>query len=219
VLDQSWIGHNLVGAWGAAAPDAAGRGGGIYVGVGNGTITNCTVAGNPAAEAGAIGTQGYLDVTHATIARNAATRGGALRQFDIGTTYLENSIVGENSPANCFGTLPTDLGHNLETSNSTCTPLGDYDAGVNLEPPGYYGGPTRSMPPLPTVSPSRVAPLSESTLTSAVCCDRSWRRSTSARSSWRAVAPGRSTRAALPATPTHATWTATRGSISPTSTA
>jgi hypothetical protein len=43
-------------------------------------------------------------------------------------------------------------------------------------------------------------------------------RPTCARSSSRGVAPGRNTRVASPATPTHATSIATRGSTSPTST-
>ena len=77
-LDRSWVGHNLVGAWGAA-PGANGRGGGINLEVsGQSTVTNTTIEGNLAAAAGAIGTQGPVDITHATIARNASTRGGAL---------------------------------------------------------------------------------------------------------------------------------------------
>lgn len=148
LLDQSWIGHNLVGAWGAAAPDASGLGGGLYFAVGENEIINSTIEGNLAADDGAIGTQGYLDITHATIARNRSTRGGALLGIDIGTFRLWNTIVGENVPANCGPIVLFEPGPNLETSDSSCN-IGGFDASVSLEPLGYYGGPTRTMPPLP----------------------------------------------------------------------
>jgi hypothetical protein len=147
-LDRSWVGHNLVGAWGAA-PGGNGRGGGIYLEVsGQSTVTNTTIEGNLAAAAGAIGTQGLVDITHATIARNASTRGGALHAYDAGSFFLANTIVGENTPANCSGKLPLWIGTNLETSNESCL-LDWYVLAGQLDALGYYGGPTRTIPPLP----------------------------------------------------------------------
>lgn len=147
-LDQSWIGHNLVGAWGSA-PDGKGRGGGVYLAARDrSSMTNTTIEGNLAAAAGAIGTQGIVDVTHVTIARNASTRGGALHAYGAGVFYLANTIIGENTPANCSGTLPFWAGNNLETTNESCL-LDWYTMAVQLDALGYYGGPTRTIPPLP----------------------------------------------------------------------
>jgi hypothetical protein len=157
-LRQSHVGHNLVGAWGAAAPDASGLGGGLFVGTGGGAVTNVTIEGNLAADAGAIGTQGDLDITHATIARNASTWRGALRQLDGGVAYLANTVVGENEPANCFGHPPPFvLFGNVETSAGVPPAANSCQLGENtflsvLAPLGYYGGPTRTMPPKPDLS-------------------------------------------------------------------
>jgi predicted outer membrane repeat protein len=51
-LDRSWVGHNLVGSWGAPLPDL-GRGGGVALFAGfDAGITNSTIEGNLAARGG-----------------------------------------------------------------------------------------------------------------------------------------------------------------------
>ena len=152
-LEQSHVGHNLAGLWGATAPEATGLGGALFVGAGGGTVTNATIEGNLAADASAIGTQGDLAITHATIARNRSTWRGAVRQLDGGVASLMNTVIGENQPANCFGYPPPFvLFANVETGSGalpapdSCQ-LGNSTYHVILAPLGYYGGPTRTMPP------------------------------------------------------------------------
>ena len=153
VLDQSWIGHNLLGFWGAPAPDPGGIGGGLFVSGSESTITNTTIEGNLAADGGGLGINGEVAIYHATIARNGAeARGGALYRFGGGSqTSLQNTIIAENSPANCTGLLPTSLGHNLGGDPSCTLAAGgdSEDIDPQLGALGNYGGPTRAIPPLP----------------------------------------------------------------------
>ena len=75
ILDRSWIGHNLVGSWGAPAPIEFGVGGGLFIGGDDddaSVITNTTIEGNLAGAGGAIANNADVTITHATIARNGA---------------------------------------------------------------------------------------------------------------------------------------------------
>ena len=117
------------------------------------TITNTTIEGNLAADGGGLGINGEVAISHATIARNGAeARGGALYRFGGGSqTSLQNTIIAENSPANCTGLLPTSLGHNLGGDPSCTLAAGgdSEDVDPQLGALGNYGGPTRAIPPLP----------------------------------------------------------------------
>jgi hypothetical protein len=153
LVDRSWIGHNLLGSWGAAAPSPGGIGGGLFVSGIENAITNSTIEGNLATDGGGLGVNGEVTLTHVTVARNGGQPGGAaLRQFGGGAdTRLQNTILAENAPANCSGLPFVSLGHNL-SSDASCGLAGGgdiEDVDPQLDALGNYGGPTRTIPPMP----------------------------------------------------------------------
>ncbi|MEO7099166.1 MAG: right-handed parallel beta-helix repeat-containing protein [Luteolibacter sp.] len=99
------------------------------------TIQNSTFTGN---SGGAVYfSNGSLSINHATISGNTATSsGGGI--FSLDPFSLQNSIVAGNtapSAPNISGTFTGS--HNLTSGSPRLAPLGD------------YGGPTKTMPPVP----------------------------------------------------------------------
>ena len=222
-VDQSWIGHNLAGSWGAgSSPALGGIGGGAWLGVGDHVVTNTTIEGNLAQDGGGVGSSSLngVSMTHVTIARNRATNdGGGIFLFGDPEVELENVILAENEPSNCGGfNLPESASQNLADDESCqISGFGDVeDTDAQLGTLGYYGGfdalPFRRCP---GARPSRPAAMPGSMSTSAAWPVHSRRSSTRGRSSWWADAPRRNTRVASSRSPRAATSTATAGSTSP----
>jgi hypothetical protein len=94
-----------------------------------------------------------IALTHVTIARNRATfDGGGIFLFGDPEVELENVILAENEPSNCGGfKLQESASENLADDNSCqLSGFGDVDdTDAQLGTLGYYGGFTRSIPPLP----------------------------------------------------------------------
>ncbi len=124
------------------------EGGGIFNG-GTLTLTNSTVSGNSAGNGGGISNLGgTLTLTNSTVTGNSGAFGGGIRNG--ATATLKNTIVANNSPADCFGTI-TSLGHNL-SSDATCAfaAPGDLNnTSPQLGPLANNGGPTETHALLP----------------------------------------------------------------------
>ena len=124
---------------------SAASGGAIYSRVGTLTLTRCTLTSNSATgQAGAVWIDiGTGNLVHSTVAGNSSVFFGAgivLSPGQSGTLDLRHSIVAGNSgSSNIF----TTAGHNVFLASSLTS--GD----PMLAPLGDYGGPTRTMPPLP----------------------------------------------------------------------
>jgi hypothetical protein len=151
-VDQSWVGHNLLGVWGAASPEPSGLGGGMFVSGSGNAIVNTTLEGNLATGGGALSTNGAVTITHATIARNGAEPGGGAMHHFGSTAQLDfrNTILAENLPVNCSSPLAfVSLGHNLDDDGSCgLAAAGDLVANAQLGALGNHGGPTRTILPL-----------------------------------------------------------------------
>ncbi|WP_367873632.1 M6 family metalloprotease domain-containing protein [Luteolibacter sp. Populi] len=103
-------------------------GGGIYH-RGQLVLTECTVAANGANDWGGIGNDGGdLTLRHSIVAGNF---GFEDEPSDIG------GLVGTQSPDNLLGTTTNTVGYTGMVANARLAPLGN------------YGGPTRTMPPMP----------------------------------------------------------------------
>ncbi len=123
---------------------------------GTATFTNTTIAGNSGSSGNAATLYNYsgtMTITNSTIASNTATVGGGI-VINTGTVLANNSIIEGNtglaSDPNVYLVGGTFLGdpYTLYSLN-TATPA--YTAAtLNLAPLGYYGGPTQTMPALPT---------------------------------------------------------------------
>lgn len=120
-------------------------GNGIYNG-GTLNINNSTVTGNNGAgfPGGAIYSSATVKINNTTVSGN--TGGGGI--VGDGTATIENSIVANNSPSNCFSGTVTSNGYNLSSDN-TCNFNGPGDLN-NTNPLlgtfGNYGGPTQTVP-------------------------------------------------------------------------
>lgn len=121
--------------------------GGAIVNFGRADIINSTFAGNRAANGGALaGLDGVLRVIHATVHDNAAESGAAV--WSAAELLLANSILSGSSAQQCFNTGPLSPAstHNLiQGGHDGCG-----DAMLTSDPrlgaPGYYNGPTLTMP-------------------------------------------------------------------------
>jgi len=118
-------------------------GGGIY---NNGfgatvTISNSTLSGNSAGVyGGGIYNVGTVTISNSTLSGNSAPGGGSLANFNAAS--VKNSIVGNSSGGNCYGTI-TASGANLDTDGScrsisftTVTPAQLNLGPLALNPPG-----------------------------------------------------------------------------------
>lgn len=84
-------------------------GGGLYIASGTATITNTTISGNSADEAGALYNAGDSRLTHATVVFNSAADTGGI--VDDATLQLYNSILADNEGGDCAGTLNGLIGN------------------------------------------------------------------------------------------------------------
>ncbi|MBL9115081.1 MAG: hypothetical protein JNJ83_08735 [Verrucomicrobiaceae bacterium] len=136
---------------------ANGDGGAIFNFSGTLTLTQCTLSGNSASiSGGAIHNSSTLTLTQCTLSGNSASSdGGAISS--LGSLTLTNSIVAGNTAAlggpdiSRFGAITT-IGVNLLSSlvNSGLSAGPSVLVGAPLLAPlGSYGGPTKTMPPLP----------------------------------------------------------------------
>jgi M6 family metalloprotease-like protein len=121
------------------------------------TLTSCTLAGNTANVGGAIDGDGTSTVRlySCTVSGNHADDKGGGIEETTGTLQLENSIVAGNSAENSApdikcSSINIQGGVNLISSTNG---LGGSFAGLVAAPGlaglGNFGGPTRTMPPLP----------------------------------------------------------------------
>jgi hypothetical protein len=104
-----------------------------------------------------LGSSGAVAVTHATIARNRASSsnpfngGGVASEDEVEEEAAVNTVLAENLPTNCGQWGLDSAGHNL-ADDASCGLGGPGDLeGVDaqLGPLGDFGGPTRSILPLP----------------------------------------------------------------------
>ena len=118
------------------------QGGGIYVaGASLVTISNSTITGNKCSDPYGNGAQG-----------------GGLYIYGgtgVGPVSLTDTIVAGNTATTYpdeFGTY-TDNGGNIAPASNSSNGQAPYStATILLAPPGYYGGPTQTMPPLPQLA-------------------------------------------------------------------
>src|SRR5229473_1567528 len=117
-------------------------GGGILNGSGaRVTISNSTLSGNSAGVyGGGIYNNGTVTISNSTLSGNSAPGGGSLANFNAAS--VKNSIVGNSSGGNCYGTI-TASGANLDTDGScrsisftTVTPAQLNLGPLALNPPG-----------------------------------------------------------------------------------
>ncbi|MCB9175695.1 MAG: hypothetical protein H6648_00940 [Caldilineae bacterium] len=121
------------------------NGGAIYQYVDTTILSNSTMSGN-VADFGGSGM--YINagsglMTNVTVADNS---GGFGAIFSNDVIQLRNSLVGNNAPSSCFGTV-TSAGHNLDSGN-TCSfdEVGDMtNTNPRTLPMGEYGGLTRTI--------------------------------------------------------------------------
>lgn len=138
-----------------------GSGGGIKHNFGELALVNCTIAANEAWDFGAgIFSQAVIRVESCTISGNTdAWEGGGIYVDpdgwgSEGHLTLVNSIVAgndaEEAGPDLRGPIDAELGVNLlGTTDGVTTPFAGIVADPLLAPLGDYGGPTRTMPPLP----------------------------------------------------------------------
>lgn len=118
----------------------ANAGGGIHLVTGELNLNNSTLAGNSAGNGGAIinGPTTALTINNSTLAGNSATNAGGGIYNNLGTVRLTNAIVAGNTARTNANISGPSLGaNNLTNGNPMLAPLGN------------YGGPARTMPPLP----------------------------------------------------------------------
>jgi len=143
-------------------------GGGIYNG-GNLTITDSTLSGNTAslsgcttfcfADGGGVFNGGTLTITNSTLSGNSASTSGCT--FDCvadgggidnqgGNLTVGATIVANSTGGNCYGTVTTDLGYNLEDDAGASCGFSSTDNDIvgenpDLGPLQNNGGPTDTM--------------------------------------------------------------------------
>ena len=126
-------------------------GGGIDDSDGGTTVlVNSTVADNSATTGGGIDLQaaGIISLTNDTIAENSATTGGGIYAQAGASVTIGNTIVASNTD-DVSGAL-TSNGNNLigNTAGSSGWVSSDLlNESPSLEPLGFYGGDTETMPP------------------------------------------------------------------------
>jgi len=149
---------------------AAMDGGGIYDEVGL-TIKQSTLSGNSSVAGGALYSKGLVTISQSTVAGNHATSGGGIYAGDM---VMDQCTVAGNDASNgggifLLGPQIWSLANSIVAGNTSSdnqnihiligivpSPPFVY-SGVNitggnplLAPLGNYGGPTQTMPPLPT---------------------------------------------------------------------
>jgi hypothetical protein len=131
-------------------------GGGINNDRGTTTVNNCTLTANSALLGGAVfNYSATLTLNHSTLIANQASYGGGIGEQFVNTLTLQNTIVASNSSDILGGTASASSSYNLIGTGGS----GGLVDGANhnlvgvanpgLAPLGDYGGPTRTMPPLP----------------------------------------------------------------------
>jgi len=137
-INQSTLYGNIATEWGGA----------VY-GIGSEvTLNQCTVSGNDAQSGGGLYISSVLTLKHCTVSANHANQGGGvLLLAPMEPWSLVNSIIAGNTSSDNtnfriiigFSPLPPILaGINITSGNPLLAPLGN------------YGGPTLTMPPLPS---------------------------------------------------------------------
>jgi CSLREA domain-containing protein len=151
----------------AVSGSSAGDGGGI---ANDGTLTvyNSTFSGNTAIYGGGIFNGATLVVNYSSFSGNPVTNGGG-GIYNSGTSAVNNSTFSGNASLpnngggilNFQGTLTVNNSILTADSGGECSGAGCPSNGVNgnvvdalpeqpiLSPPGWYGGPTQTMLPLP----------------------------------------------------------------------
>lgn len=170
----TFSGNSATSGWGGAilnygmltlnastfADNFANAGGAVF-NESNCLIYNCTFYSNRVANAGGAFFNDYnpsspptASMLNCTFFGNSATNGGG-GVFNNGSVSFTNTIIAGNSGGDVFvneGTVTAGGGNIVETIFNFGTFLGqDTILAVNpqLAPPGNYGGPTATMPPLP----------------------------------------------------------------------
>jgi len=144
--------------------NSGGAGGGIYHNAGSLTINRSTLSGNSGSSGGGIYNKAPLAINNSTFSSNSATLGGGIENEGGATVTLNNATLSGNS-----GTLGGGGGGGID-NNGTVNATNSIVAGntgaevrgtplsgannITLGAPslaslGYYGGPTKTMPPLP----------------------------------------------------------------------
>jgi hypothetical protein len=123
----------------------------------NGTLTlnECTLYGNStqSAAGGGIynGYAGTLTLNQCTLSGNSSHFGGGIANYDV--TLIFNSIVAGNSAysgsVDIYGNVTFSGTNIVQAYAFDVTGTTPINADPNLAPPGNYGGPTQTMPPLP----------------------------------------------------------------------
>jgi hypothetical protein len=113
---------------------------------GRATVVNSTFAGNkipiPNGMGAGIANSGLLTVINSTFVDNIATgAGGGIGTHKGGKVFLQNTIIANNTPTNCFGPM-TDDGHNLQFPGVACGAT-IQTADPRVLPLSDYGGETR----------------------------------------------------------------------------
>lgn len=100
----------LIDKSGFDSNSATDDGGGLYVNSGSAIVTNTTFAENSATDkGGAIYNAGSLTLNHVTIVDNSAGIGGGI--YDNALLHTHNSIMSDNRPEDCSGTLNSNIGN------------------------------------------------------------------------------------------------------------
>ena len=113
-------------------------GGGLYIASGSADISNSTISSNVAAvDGGGIYNAGSSILAHVTIVDNVAAAGGGL--VDAHLMQLYNSIISDNTGADCFGTLNANLGNMIRDLSCSHEELSaDPDLLLLGGSPAYY---------------------------------------------------------------------------------
>jgi hypothetical protein len=159
----------------------AGSEGGAIYNVSSMILTNTTVTGNEAKYGGGLANESSATIIHSTFADNNGidTSGGIDNYSASANLIVENSIIANNTSgsANNIGNYDGSItfnGNNLLGDNLTLdinadnVLIGTADSPIDplLAPRGDYGGPTQTMPPLPSSPAVNAGVLLSSTLAS-----------------------------------------------------
>ena len=151
----------------ALAGNSASDGGGIY-NIGTLEVTNSTLSGNSASsDGGGVDNEGTLTLINSTQSGNSASKGGGT--YNAGTLTVSNSTLSANSGSSDGGGIDDEgtltLINSIVSTNTSSNgadlyaPSGTYtvsggnligDGNIALASLDYYGGPTQTMPPLPS---------------------------------------------------------------------
>jgi predicted outer membrane repeat protein len=126
-----------------SANSAGNIGGGIYILGNSATVKASTISGNDGGGIYSEANSSGLVLQHTTITGNSASFGSGINSSNAFTVH--NSIVARN-----IGQVPADISGSFSGSNNIANKISGAPPGTPLLAPlGDYGGPTRTMPPLP----------------------------------------------------------------------